>query len=116
LSRRGQYSWEVIENSAKIFLNYNQNGFIVGDAFICRLPKSNIGLIYEFLLRENYNGESLSFSVSNQDIVLSTFIYDEYLTYETGKEIIHNLFTKADYFDDYLIQTFGALPRVTDEV
>jgi serine protease Do len=116
LSRRGQASWEVKEDSATIYLNYNQSGFIVGDAFICRLPKMNIGAIYEFLLRENYNIASVGFSVQNQDIVLSTFIYDEYLTYETGKEIIHNLFLKADYYDDYLIQTYGALPRVVDEV
>jgi len=116
LSRRGQNSWEITENSARILLNYNQNGFIVGDAYICRLPKMNIGVIYEFLLRENYNSESLSLSVNNQDIDLSTFIYDEYLNYDTGKEIIHNLFVKADYYDDYLTNNFGALPRVADEV
>lgn len=116
LARRGQNSWEIKEVSATIYLNYNQNGFIVGDAFISRLPKTNIGTIYEFLLRENYTTEEISFSINNQDIVLSTFIYDEYLTYETGKEIIHNLFSKADYYDDYLIQKFGALPRVIDEV
>ena len=116
LSRRGQNSWEIKEASATIYLNYNQNGFIAGDAFICRLPKMNIGAIYEFLLRENYTVEGISFSVNNQDIVLSTFIYDEYLTHDTGKEIIHNLFIKADYYDDYLIQNFSALQRVIDEV
>jgi serine protease Do len=88
----------------------------VGDAFICSLPKVNIGAIYEFLLKENYNTAGISFSVNNQDIVLSTFIYDEYLTHDTGKEIIHNLFLKADYYDDYLINNFGALPRIIDEV
>ncbi len=116
LARRGENSWEIKENSATIYLNYNQNGFIVGDAFICSLPKVNIGAIYEFLLRENYNTGGISFSVNNQDIVLSTFIYDEYLTLDTGKEIIHNLFSKADYYDDYLINNYGALPRVMDEV
>ncbi len=116
LARRGENSWEIKENSATIYLNYNQNGFIVGDAFICSLPKVNIGAIYEFLLKENYNTGGISFSVNNQDIVLSTFIYDEYLTHDTGKEIIHNLFSKADYYDDYLINNFGALPRVIDEV
>jgi serine protease Do len=116
LVRRGENSWEIKENSATIYLNYNQSGFIVGDVFICSLPKVNIGIIYEFLLRENYYPGGITFSVMNQDIVLSTFIYDEYLTHETGKEIFHNLFTKADYYDDFLINNFGALPRIMDEV
>jgi serine protease Do len=46
LARRGQYSWEVKEDSATIRINYNENGFIVGDAYICRLPKLNIGAVY----------------------------------------------------------------------
>src|SRR4030095_16171773 len=88
LARKGPYAWEIDEGSAKIFINYNQDGFIVCDSFLCTLPKVNIGPMYEFLLRENYNTESMMFSVSNQNIVLSTFIFDQYLTYETGLETI----------------------------
>lgn len=115
LSRRGQYSWEVNEQSAKIIINYNENGFIVGDAFICRLPKSNILPLYEFLLKENYEMNNVLLSVFNQNIVLSSLIYDKYLTFDTGIEIFGNLFKKADYYDDYLIQNFGALPRIDDQ-
>lgn len=115
LARRGQNSWEVKENSAIIRINYNENGFIVSDAYICRLPKTNIGSVYEFLLKENNNTEGILFCVHNQDIILSSLIFDQYLTFETGKVIYGNHFKKADYYDDYLIQNFGCLPRVTEE-
>lgn len=71
--------------------------------------------MYEFLLRENYNIEGMMFSVSNQDIVLSTFIYDQYLTYETGLENLKTLFANADKYDGILIEQYGAQKRVTDE-
>lgn len=114
LSRKGQDRWEVEEGSAKIFISYSQGGFIIGDAFICRLPKKNIAAIYDFLLKENYDLRNVAFSVNNQDIVLSTIIYDHYLTFETGLEAIQALVKKADYYDNYLIENFGALPRVED--
>jgi serine protease Do len=115
LARRGQNSWEVKEDSATIRISYNENGFIVGDAYICRLPKMNIGGLYEFLLKENYNTEGILFCVHNQDIILSTLIYEQYLTFDTGKTIFNNLFKKADYYDDFLIQNYGCLPRAVEE-
>jgi serine protease Do len=114
LSRRGQDRWEVEEGSAKVTLTYTENGFIVGDAFICRLPKQNIAAIYEYLLKENYDIENVFFSVSNQDIVITTIVFDQYLTYETGLEEIQALLKKADYYDNLLIENYGALPRVED--
>ena len=116
LSRRGPYSWEIEEGSAKIYINYQENGFIVGDAVISRLPKQNIGPLYEFMLKENYDLERIMFSINNQDIILSTLIFDQYLTLDTGIETFSNLFKKADYYDNYLVETYGALPRVADEV
>ena len=115
LARKGPYSWEVEEGTAKIFINYNQDGFIVCDSMLCSLPKTNIGPMYEFLLRENYNLEEMMFSVFNQDVVLSTFIFDQYLTYETGLETIKRLFATADKYDNILMDTYGAQKRVTDE-
>ena len=114
LSRRGPTRWEVEHGSAKIYITYSENGFIIGDAFICRLPKQNIGTIYEFLLKENFDLENVAFSVNNQDIVLSMIIYDHYLTFETGEVEIKSLLEKADYYDNYLIEKYGALQRITD--
>jgi serine protease Do len=71
----------------------------------------NIAPIYEFLLRENYTLDDVMFSVYNQDIVLSTFTFDQYLTFETGLQTFKDLFQKADYYDNYLIDNYGAIPR-----
>jgi len=114
LSRRGPNKWEIEEGSAKIFITYIENGFIVGDAYISRLPKQNIGPIYEFLLKENFSLENVAFSIRNQNIILSMLVYDHYLNYDTGLEEFKTLFKKADYYDNYLIENFGALPRVND--
>jgi serine protease Do len=115
LARKGPSMWEIQEGSANITVTYNENGFIVGDCFICSLPKTNIAPIYEFLLRENYTLEDLIFSVYNQDIVLSTFIYDQYLTYETGLQTFKDLFQRADYYDNFLIEKYGAIPRAEQD-
>ncbi len=116
LARKGPYSWEVEEGSAKIVVSYNQDGFIVCDSMLCTMPKTNIGAMYEFLLRENYNLEGMMFSVNNQDVVLSTFIFDQYLTYETGLQTLKILFVNADKYDNILIDQYGAQKRITDEV
>jgi len=115
LARRGQDRWEVEEGSAKIMISYSPLGFIIGDAFICRLPKKNISSIYEYLLKENYDLENVYFSVKNQDIVLSLMIYDHYLTFESGFEEFKALIKKADFYDNYLIENFGALPRIESD-
>ncbi len=115
LARRGPYSWEVDEGTAKIYVNYNQDGFIVCDSMLCTLPKANIGPMYEYLLRENYGLEEMMFSVNNQDVILSTFIYDQYLTYETGLETMKKLFANADKYDNILMEEYGAQKRVVDD-
>ncbi|MEL6989311.1 MAG: trypsin-like peptidase domain-containing protein, partial [Bacteroidota bacterium] len=72
LSRRGPNNWEVIQGSAKINISYyEKTGMIIGDAHLCLLPKDNIQAIYEFLLKENFNMDGLTFSVKGQDIILS---------------------------------------------
>lgn len=110
LTRRGAYRWEVIEGSAKVQFNYSDNtGFIVGDAQLARIPRRKIGELYEFLLRENDSMEGLSFSVHHQDIILSLMIYDQYLRKETGVRLFKHLLERADYYDNVLVEKFGAL-------
>lgn len=110
LARRGRNSWEIEEGSATIKITYNeQTRFIVGDAHLCRLPRKNIGEIYEFLLKVNYKLDNLVFSVQNQDVILSFIIYDEYFSHKSGLEIFKNLFDKADEYDNILVEEFGAI-------
>ena len=109
LSRRGPNNWEIIQGSAKINISYYaKTGLIIGDAYLCSLPKDNIQDIYTFLLQRNYDLESLTFSVRGKDIVISLLIYDQYLNVETAKELMMHLFEQADYFDDVLINKYGA--------
>ncbi len=109
LARRGPNVWEVRNGSASIFLSYYEpNGLIAGDAILCDLPATNIQPVYEFLLRQNHEMETLSFSVQGQEIVLSLTIYDRYLSLETGMKLFRYLFDKADYYDNVLVEQFGA--------
>ncbi len=116
LSRRSYNSWEIQQGSATIVVGYyDQVRYIVGEAHLCRLPKKNIKAIYEYLLRENYQMQELNFSVSEQDIILSFIIYDSYFTKVTARETFKKLITKADHYDDILVDEYGALWKNIDD-
>ncbi len=110
LTRRGPNAWEIRQGSARIDISYyEKTGLITGEAYLCLLPQSNIQAIYEYLLRQNYTLEGLTLSVRGQDVVLSLLIYDRYLNVETGLKLLCKLFEYADYYDNYLVENFGAL-------
>jgi serine protease Do len=110
LSRRGPNNWEIIQGSAKVNVSYHQKtGLIVGDAYLATLPKKNIKPIYKYLLQRNYEMESLTFSLRGQDIIISLLIYDQYLNVDSALEMFRHLFEKADYYDDILVEEYGAL-------
>jgi len=109
LARRGPFHWEIKQGSAKISISYyEKTGLIIGDAYLCNLPQKDIKPLYEFLLRQNYENEGLTFSVKGHDIVLSLLIYDRYLNKETGIKLINHLFERADYYDNILVEEYGA--------
>ena len=116
LSRRGKNFWEIKQGSAKINVSYSeQNGFIISDAHLARIPKENIKDIYEFLLRENDKLDNLTFSVNKQDIVLSSIIYHKYLNEQTATTILQRHFDKADHYDNILVEQFGAIWKENEE-
>jgi serine protease Do len=110
LTRRGPYQWALIEGSATIFLSYYEpRGYIMGDAFLCQMPENgDTDRIYEFLLRQNYSTKGLTFSIHQKDIVLSLIIYDRHLNTDTAKELLQNLLERADYYDNVLVEEYGA--------
>jgi serine protease Do len=109
LSRRGPNNWEITKGSATITISYHEKtGLIIADAFLCLLPKKNIKQLYEFLLKENYQNDSLTFSVKNQDIIISILIYDQYLNALTATKLLQELFIAADKYDDLLVHKFKA--------
>ncbi|MCG8575081.1 MAG: trypsin-like peptidase domain-containing protein [Flavobacteriales bacterium] len=110
LSRVGKTGWDIEEGSALVKITYNtKDRFIYADAVLGSLPKDNIGPLYEYMLRENYNLESMTFCVDRQNIVLGTIMYEDDLNEETGKIIFEELFKKADDYDNYLADTYGML-------
>jgi serine protease Do len=109
LSRRGPNNWEIRQGSAKINITYHaQTGLIICDAALCTLPPQNIKLVYEYLLRENFRNEGVTLSVRGQDIMLSLLIYDRYLKEAVAEKLLSNLFEKADYYDNILVEEYGA--------
>lgn len=113
LTRRGPNSWEIKQGSAFIKISYHEDtGLIMGDAYLCTLPKNDVLPIYEFILKENPTLEGLTFSAKGPDIILSLLIFDKYFNMETGKEFFEHLFKKADHYDNILIEKFGGLWRL----
>lgn len=109
LSRSGHNAWEIKQGSATILVSYHdKSGLISADTILCELPKENIKPLYEYLLRENYNNESVTLSLNDQDIVLSLLIFDRYLNEDSGKAMLKLLFEKADYYDNVLVEQYGA--------
>ncbi len=116
LTRRGPHQWQIEEGSAKIQISYyEKTGLIIGDASLCNLPPSNIQPLYEYLLRQNYEIEGLTFSIKGQDVVLSLLIYDRYLNFETDIKLFSHLFERADHFDNILVEQFGASWKNNDQ-
>lgn len=109
LARRGLNTWEIREGSAQITVSYHEDsGLITGDAHLCNLPTEDASELYEFLLQENYKDDGLTFSVKGRDVILSILIYDRYLNVDTGKQRFEHLFKQADYYDNILVDRFGA--------
>ena len=109
LCRKGTHAWMIQVGSATITLDYHEkSGMVNGEAVLCRLPEGKRFAIYEYLLKENQHLQHLSFSVHDAAVVLSLVINDITLHADAGLEKLKELFHKADYFDDYLIESFGA--------
>lgn len=117
LARNGVNNWEVKEGTAKIKISYNTDSyFIAADAFLCQLPSdiSMIKPLYQYLLKENHRINGLVLSCYQQNIVLSSLIYDHDLNKQNGTATFGNLFKKADEYDDFLKKEFGCLQRLEE--
>lgn len=115
LARRSQSSWRIDEGTARIDINYYENGIIIGDAKLCGIPSKNINDIYDYLLEENAKLTYLQFSINENSIYLSYLIVDSSLTQNEGKIALERLIKYANKFDDILITKFGALKQKRDE-
>ena len=115
LARRSQASWRVDQGSARVEINYYENGIIIGDAKLCRIPQERIEEIYDYLLSENEKLNYLQFSINENSIYLSYLIVDSSLTFDEGKTALKRLFTLSDEYDEILINRFNAIKLKRDE-
>lgn len=116
LARLGPNTWQIEQGSARIQISYHEEtGLVTGDAHLCTLPTSMLPELYEYLLTQNYLEECLSFSIKGRDIVLSLLIYDRYLNVDTGRRLFQNLFERADYYDNVLVERFAASWKYQEE-
>ena len=115
LSRRSQSSWRIDEGSARIDINYYENGIIIGDTKLCAIPSKNIDKVYDYLLEENLKLSYLQFSINENSIYLSYLIVDSSLTESEGKTALQRLLKNSNKYDDILINKFGAILQKRDE-
>ena len=115
LSRRSQSSWRIDHGTARIEINYYENGIIIGDSKLCGIPSKNIEKLYDFLLQENAKLSYLQFSINENSIYLSYLIVDSSLTLSEGKTAINRLMEYSNKYDDILIQQYSAIKQKRDE-
>lgn len=114
LARRSQATWRVDKGSARVEINYYENGVIIAESKLCAIPSENIDKIYDYLLEENNTLSYLQFSINENSIYLSYLIVDSSLTFNEGKIALERLFKYANIYDDILINKFGALEQKRD--
>ena len=115
LSRRSQASWRIDNGTARIDINYYENGIIIGDSKLCGIPSTNIEKVYDFLLNENAKLSYLQFSINENSIYLSYLIIDSSLTFDEGKIALKRLLDYANKYDDLLINEYNAIKQKRDE-
>ncbi len=111
ITRIGKNYWEIDEGSALICIEHNTDKrFVKAYAVLCKLSEKKVGSIYEYLLKENNYLKGLSFSVVEQEVLLSMMhVSEDDLHIESAIRLFKSLLNKADDYDDVLIE-MGAMP------
>lgn len=110
LARTGPDAWEIEHGSARVKIAYvPHTKFVVADALLAYLPKTGLGLLYEYLLRKNRELDGLVYSLDKRDILLSLLIHEDDLVTENATQQFNDLFNTADEADDVLIHTYGCI-------
>lgn len=116
LARRSQRSWRYEKGSTRIDINYYDNGIVIADSALCRIPQEKIEELYDFLLGENGILQRLQFSINENTIYLSYIIVDSSLTLEHGIQAFEKLYREAPRYQQLLIERFNARAPKFDEL
>ncbi|MBD3798599.1 trypsin-like peptidase domain-containing protein [Sulfuricurvum sp.] len=115
LARRSQRSWRFEIGTTRIDINYYDNGIIIADSALCRIPSEKIESLYDFLLNENSTLERLQFSINENTVYLSYIVVDSSLNETYGTWALRKLFDKAPHYQKLLIDNFKAPEPKFDE-
>jgi serine protease Do len=115
LSRRSQRSWRFEIEATRIDINYYDNGIIIADSALCRIPQENIEKLYDYLLHENGVLERLQFSINENTVFISYVIVDSSLNEAFGTSALQKLLEAAPRYQKLLIEQFKALEPKFDE-
>lgn len=115
LARRSQRSWRFETPSTRIDINYYDNGVVIADSALCRIPQENIESLYDYLLSENTHLGRLQFSISENTVYLSYIIVDSSLTEQYGTIAFQQLIENSPRYHKLLIEEFKALEPKFDE-
>jgi serine protease Do len=105
LSRLGLHLWEIQRGSAIIFVRYEPElKFIAAFSALCDIDENNSLNIKKFMLNENTKLNFLSFSLNNNKVFLNApYLIDDTFDKGFAKNLFEELFEKADYYDDIII-------------
>lgn len=115
LSRRSQRSWRFETGTTRIDINYYDNGIVIADSALCRIPQENIEALYDYLLGENSVLEKLQFSINENTVYLSYIIVDSSLSEAHGTLALRKLFESAPRYQQLLKERFKAPEPKFDE-
>lgn len=115
LARRSQRSWRFETGTTRIDINYYDNGIIIADSALCRIPQENIEELYDYLLRENSVLEKLQFSINENTVYLSYIIVDSSLSEAHGTLALRKLFEGAPRYQQIMKERFKAPEPKFDE-
>ncbi|MCB0516549.1 MAG: trypsin-like peptidase domain-containing protein [Chitinophagales bacterium] len=116
LARRGSNNWQLKQGSAIINISYvPMSGYIICDAVLCRLARSNIAALYAYLLAENMRTSPSFFSVNGQSIILSAVIFDKFFKQAHFTTLLEKLLYQADYYDDILVNEYACVWNDVEE-
>lgn len=115
LSRRSQRSWRFEVGATRIDVNYYDNGIVIADSALCRIPQEKIESLYDHLLSENSRLKRLQFGINENTIYLSYIVVDSSLTTAHGSEALRKLIAEAPRYQQQLIGEFKALEPKFDE-
>lgn len=116
LSRRSQRSWRFEAGATRIDINYYDNGVVIADAALCRIPAEKIDALYDFLLRENGILDDLQLSIDENSVYFSYITIDTSLTQEDGERALKALYTLTPVYQKNLIENFNAPEPKFDEL